>query len=132
MLANMYLLCRRGGMRIHVSSEVPLGAGLGSSGSFCVALAGATLHLAKQLASEQGRGLSLLACTCLENKSSASSSSSSATSHASSMSFCPCMRERINAWAFEGERVLHGNPSGVDNTVSVHGTTSALLVAAMY
>jgi mevalonate kinase len=27
----------------------------------------------------------------------------------------------INEWAFEGERVIHGNPSGVDNTISVHG-----------
>ena len=27
----------------------------------------------------------------------------------------------INTWAYEGERVLHGNPSGVDNTCITHG-----------
>lgn len=27
----------------------------------------------------------------------------------------------INKWAYEGERVIHGNPSGVDNAVSTWG-----------
>ena len=29
--------------------------------------------------------------------------------------------EIVNAWAYEGERVLHGTPSGVDNSAIVHG-----------
>lgn len=33
----------------------------------------------------------------------------------------PCELERINAWAFAGETVLHGTPSGLDNTVSCYG-----------
>lgn len=28
----------------------------------------------------------------------------------------------INSWAFQGERVIHGNPSGVDNAVGTWGT----------
>lgn len=27
----------------------------------------------------------------------------------------------INSWAFQGERVIHGNPSGVDNAVGTWG-----------
>ncbi|EME39713.1 hypothetical protein DOTSEDRAFT_75380 [Dothistroma septosporum NZE10] len=29
--------------------------------------------------------------------------------------------ERINRWAFVGEMLIHGNPSGVDNTVATNG-----------
>lgn len=29
--------------------------------------------------------------------------------------------EEVNRWAYVGEKVLHGNPSGVDNSVSTFG-----------
>jgi hypothetical protein len=29
--------------------------------------------------------------------------------------------DEVNRWAFVSEKVLHGNPSGVDNSVAVYG-----------
>ena len=70
-------------------SELPISAGLGSSASFCAALATALYALvgtSPPSAPLSGAQLAL-----------------------------------INAWAYEGERVLHGTPSGVDNTSVVYG-----------
>lgn len=78
-----------------VSSELPLGSGLGSSAAFCVAISGAVLALsgALDLDALQGSWLSLKQSN----------------------------REIVNKWAFEGEKIIHGRPSGIDNTVSAYG-----------
>ncbi|KAK8588917.1 hypothetical protein V6N13_087811 [Hibiscus sabdariffa] len=77
-----------------VSSELPVGAGLGSSAAYCVALSAALLALsdsAKLDVSQKG---------WFSFKSEA---------------------ELVNKWAFEGEKIFHGRPSGVDNSVSTFG-----------
>ncbi|KAM0948946.1 putative mevalonate kinase [Dioscorea sansibarensis] len=82
--------------KVCVTSDLPLGSGLGSSASFCVAISAALL------------ALSGAACTDNQPKG------------------WFVMREDelelVNKWAFQGERIIHGKPSGIDNTVSTFGS----------
>ena len=89
-------LCSFKPATVLVTSELPLGSGLGSSASFCVALAAA-----------------LLAYT---------DSVSFHVNHQGWLSFGEKDLELVNQWAFEGEKIIHGKPSGIDNTVSAYGT----------
>lgn len=66
-----------------LTSQLPTGAGLGSSGAYGVCLAAALLRLA-------GRG------------------------------GAPTLEE-VNAWAFRSEQVVHGTPSGIDNSICTFG-----------
>ncbi|KAI9480146.1 Mevalonate kinase [Coemansia sp. RSA 989] len=76
------------GFTVCVRSLLPVGAGLGSSASFNVALATALLQLSGQLR-DDGQSTR--------------------------------DRRLINQWAFAGEQVAHGTPSGIDNSVATYG-----------
>ena len=78
------------GVSLRIRSLLPVGAGLGSSASFCVSLAAACLHLRSVL--------------------------EGADTPVSELD-----KDIVNKWAYEGERLIHGNPSGVDNSISTHG-----------
>lgn len=80
---------------VAVTSELPLGSGLGSSASYCVSLAAALLALSSAVSVDDGNSHWL---TLTETN-----------------------LELVNKWAFEGEKIIHGNPSGIDNTVSTFG-----------
>ncbi|KAJ2830537.1 Mevalonate kinase [Coemansia furcata] len=79
---------RNTGFTICVRSLLPVGAGLGSSAAFNVALSATLLQLTGRLQDE-----------------GASASD----------------RRLINQWAFHGEQVAHGTPSGIDNSVATYG-----------
>ncbi|KAG0378447.1 MAG: mevalonate kinase-like protein [Linnemannia gamsii] len=73
-----------------VRSNLPVGAGLGSSASYSVCVATALLQLNGYLAKDSGLDVA-------------------------------AQRDLVNQWAFQAEKVIHGNPSGIDNTVSTLG-----------
>ena len=75
-------------------STIPIGAGLGSSASVSVCIATALLLQCRALSGPHPDQMDREAEEQLE---------------------------RINRWAFVGELAIHGNPSGVDNTVATNG-----------
>ncbi|EEH19186.1 mevalonate kinase [Paracoccidioides brasiliensis Pb03] len=75
-------------------STIPIGAGLGSSASIAVCLSAALLLQIRILAGPH---------------------------QDQPPEEAEVQIERINRWAFVGEMCIHGNPSGVDNTVSAGG-----------
>lgn len=83
-------------LTVTVWSELPTGAGLGSSAAFSVCLAAALLCASGTIPAPLREG-EHTARWCQEDL------------------------ELINSWAFQGEMIIHGNPSGVDNAVGTWG-----------
>ncbi|WOL18871.1 mevalonate kinase-like [Canna indica] len=82
--------------KVVLSSDLPVGSGLGSSASFSVAVVATLLALSGFLViNEPKSGWLKLSTNELE---------------------------LVNKWAFEGEKIIHGKPSGIDNTVSTFGS----------
>jgi len=86
-------------------ATLPVGAGLGSSASFSVCAATASLLVHRRISLPQPL------------VPSSSDNVSNQDRHALS----PAIAEEVNRWAFVAEKILHGNPSGVDNSVAVYG-----------
>lgn len=95
----LYLgICKDKGLpsaKFQYASDLPISSGLGSSASVCVCLAAILL---------QHQGLI-----------------SSATGGDSNANWSNEELEMINTWSFRGECIMHGNPSGIDNTICTFG-----------
>lgn len=81
-------------MEIWVESDIPLGAGLGSSAALSVCLAAGLMAVRHQV---QGLEKNII-------------------NYPSSQ-----MRQEICQLAFLSEKILHGTPSGIDNAISAYG-----------
>ena len=119
------------------SVGLPIGAGLGSSAAFSVALAGALIRLRHKLYRdircllETGAGMESEGGIAPVDDSKWPGSvfdasntflSSSAFLRPTSSSSPPlAIFPLINAWAYASEVVIHGSPSGLDNTTCCYG-----------
>jgi len=88
-------------------ATLPIGAGLGSSASFSVCAATASLLVHRRIS--------------LPRPPFPSTSDHIHVSHQGRRALPPAIAEEVNRWAFVAEKILHGNPSGVDNSVAVYG-----------
>ena len=101
----------RPALTLTARANLPVGAGLGSSASFSVCTATALLlvfgqiHVAPQSSSIPPQD----------------SSSSSAQSPLPPTKLADTLAQSTNRYAFLAEKILHGTPSGVDNSVAVFG-----------
>ncbi|KIM54345.1 hypothetical protein SCLCIDRAFT_31139 [Scleroderma citrinum Foug A] len=102
---------QRPALTLTARANLPVGAGLGSSASFSVCTATALLlvfgqiHVAPQSSSIPPQD----------------SSSSSAQSPLPPTKLADTLAQSTNRYAFLAEKILHGTPSGVDNSVAVFG-----------
>uniref|UniRef100_A0A3Q1AXQ5 mevalonate kinase n=1 Tax=Amphiprion ocellaris TaxID=80972 RepID=A0A3Q1AXQ5_AMPOC len=92
-------------LTVTVWSELPTGAGLGSSAAYSVCLAAALL--------------------CTSGVIPAPLKEWDHTAR-----WCQEDLELINSWAFQGEMIIHGNPSGVDNAVGTWVPRSTKVLVA--
>jgi len=95
-------------------STLPVGAGLGSSASYSTCVASTILLLNKRISIPPRPRRT-------QPPSSAGDPGHVHISHQGRRAIPPDVAEEVNRWAFVSEKVLHGNPSGVDNSVVVYG-----------
>uniref|UniRef100_A0ABM0MIQ6 Mevalonate kinase n=1 Tax=Saccoglossus kowalevskii TaxID=10224 RepID=A0ABM0MIQ6_SACKO len=84
-------------LSVKVTSNLPTGSGLGSSAAYSVSLAAALLTYSGVVTPINDEN---------DNKY---------------MKWTKDDLELINKWGFEAERIIHGTPSGIDNSVSTYG-----------
>lgn len=99
---------QRSGQTFTVRSALPIGAGLGSSAAFSVCVASALLYTHGHLPLPRH---------------------STTADHHGRRDITPEHANVVNSWAFVAEKIIHGNPSGVDNTVACLGGAIAFTKA---
>ncbi|KAJ3995081.1 Cys/Met metabolism PLP-dependent enzyme-domain-containing protein [Lentinula boryana] len=111
-LAFLYLYIKlmnthRASVHFAVRATLPVGAGLGSSASFSTCAATALLLLSQRIT--------------IPSIPPPISADHPHLSHHGRHALERHNAEEANRWAFTAEKILHGNPSGVDNSVAVFG-----------
>ena len=102
-----------------MTSQLPMGAGLGSSAAFAVSFAGAMLSAAGKLISTIKPNSAQKIPETLKAK--LPTVNCTAQSLVSFSDWSSVDLDLINKWSFTVEQIIHGTPSGIDNSISCHG-----------
>ena len=112
------------GLEVFVSSQIPFGAGLGSSAAYSVCLATGLLIVSGGInipedtngveETRRGGEIPSVLMDWINEKGIS-------VDHSVFPSFSDSDLHLINKWGFEAEKLVHGTPSGIDNTISVFG-----------
>ncbi|KAF7312172.1 Cystathionine beta-lyase [Mycena indigotica] len=96
---------KRPAVNLATRATLPVGAGLGSSASFSTCIASSLLLINQDITLPPP-----------------SANSDDALHVHQGRKFIPqSIAQRVNKWAFVSEKILHGTPSGIDNSVAVFG-----------
>lgn len=112
------------GIDIFISSELPFGAGLGSSAAYSVCLATGLLtycnSVCKDVSDHTVQSPVVIPDSLKDHLANRGIAYDDICSH---QRCCLTQNELklINKWSFEAEKLVHGTPSGIDNTISVFG-----------
>ena len=104
-IINFHFVSRLPSFSVEVNTSIPIGAGLGSSASYCVCLSTALLAATGRIS------------LCHVSPSTALS----ATGGETNVSLSAHDLELICKWSLEAEKLVHGKPSGIDNSVCTYG-----------
>lgn len=99
-------------MEFRLISHLPVGAGLGSSAAFSVCIASVLLQHAGKISRVHSK---LFEASCT------GPGDSDIQGNLPLAGWSPDEKLAINKWAFLGEKIIHGHPSGIDNSISSLG-----------
>ena len=114
------------GLTVTVISNLPAGAGLGSSAAYSVCLAAGFLSDAELIsnqppASAHRTNSSAEDDTLKQVQARMREAGVELGIGADEFVWCERDLELINRWGFEAEKLIHGTPSGIDNSISTYG-----------
>lgn len=113
------------GLRIFCYSQLPFGAGLGSSAAYSVCIATGLMCLCGHINEKNNKSTSCPQFN-IPDVIKAAMEETGLTHHVGIAHDCvyDFMEEDlkiINKWGYEAETLVHGSPSGIDNSISVFG-----------
>lgn len=100
---------------MEVKSDLEIGAGTGSSAAFAVAVTGAVFHYLRCLDTNSNNNFTNMTVSSIKDNIVIKS-------YSNKSGFSLADVKVINKWAFCIEKLMHGRPSGIDNTTCTFGS----------